>query len=145
MAEKKPTYARGKNPNSLANLKRGNDSPYNDRKKASDAGKKSVEIQRTKRTMRELAETIGQEEQTFTLKDGSVVTMSRLEMIMRNFFKECVSNPNHKNVLALAKLRGEDEQHITVETDSNNKYADVEITKEMLIRAEAIFMARQSN
>lgn len=141
MAEKK--YARGKNPNSLANLKKGKDNPYCDKKKASEAGKKSQEIQRQKRTMRELADSIGQEEQTFTLKDGSTVTMSQLEMIMRNFFKECVSNPNHKNVLALAKLRGEDEQHITLDAQVNNKYDNIEITSDMLVRAEAIFMAKK--
>lgn len=141
MARAKSQYARGRNPNSLANLKQGNVEWASDPEKARAAQRKGEEVKRTKQTMREIANKLAQEEQEFTLKDGSKVTMSKLEVIVANFFKMAAQQPTHKNVLALRQILGEDVQQIEA-TINETKYNDIQITAEMEQRALVVLQAK---
>lgn len=129
----KSEYAQGKNPNSLKNLKRGGFS----RAKCSEAGKKSGLVRKAKRTMKEIAEELAIEEMVVN-KGNKETIMTKLEIILSNFYKECAQNPTYKNILALRQLLGEDVQQVEV-TATDGKYSDVEVTDEDRARAVAIF------
>lgn len=127
-------YSRGKNPNSLKNLQKGR--PYKSKEEAAAAAVKRAEIQRVRRYMKDVIDDILNEEREVTLPDGSKITTTKLEAILKNWTTKITKDPTYKDILALQKILGEDVQQVEIKQEE--KYKDIDVTDEDVMRAMAV-------
>lgn len=101
--------------------KNGNLIPLSERTKAeqteitSKGGKRSGEVRRENKTLREIAKIIGEKPITITNPDGTKETVTYNVAMLNSQYKKAITEGNTKAAEFIAKLRGEMEDKITLD------------------------------
>lgn len=90
-----------------------------------------------RRSLRELAQIIGDEWVDYTTEDGKILTMSRNMLVLWRFYESAMKKPTAQKLLALQKILGEDVFRIGTAEDSDHKGDITQLTGELngLIKA----------
>lgn len=81
----------------------------------SKGGKKSGEVRREKKSLREIAKAIGEKNITITNPDGTKETVTYDVAMINAQFKKAITEGNTKAAEYISKLRGEMEDKITLD------------------------------
>lgn len=102
----------GKNGNLIPNSER---TPSELREMTSKGGKRSGEVRRENKTLREIAKIIGEKPIAITNPDGTKETVTYNVAMLNAQYKKAITEGNTKAAEFIAKLRGEMEDKITLD------------------------------
>jgi hypothetical protein len=102
----------GKNGNLIPNSER---TPSELREMTSKGGKRSGEVRRENKTLREIAKIIGEKPITITNPDGTKETVTYNVAMLNAQYKKAITEGNTKAAEFIAKLRGEMEDKVSLD------------------------------
>lgn len=99
---------------------------------------KAAQTRRARKTLKELAQIIGNEWVDYITDEGKTVTIPRNALVLFRFYESAIKKPTAQKIIALQKILGEDVFRIGTDTDPEHKGSTNQLKGELNTLIQAI-------